>query len=189
MPVARSNESLRERIMVIARNSGLAVHHVTVHDLGGKLIVGIDLEVDGNMSLTAAHNIAHDLERSIRNDFGEDVDQLEVENIEEEIKELTEAKKEVYLEAKGNGFDVKILREVIRVRKQDQKEREATVTCRGLHAGNKGHFLGCEGCLRRRGAGFYQESWRPLYVNSSKNPRWARFQAERACFAVAPGAS
>ena len=47
-----------------------------------------------------------------------------IENIEEEIKELTEAKKEVYLEAKGNGFDVKILREVIRVRKQDQKERD-----------------------------------------------------------------
>jgi uncharacterized protein (UPF0335 family) len=46
-----------------------------------------------------------------------------IENIEGEIKELTEAKKEVYLEAKGNGFDVKILREVIRVRKQDQKER------------------------------------------------------------------
>ena len=47
-----------------------------------------------------------------------------IENIEEEIKELTEAKKEIYLEAKGNGFDVKILREVIRVRKQDQKERD-----------------------------------------------------------------
>ena len=47
-----------------------------------------------------------------------------IENIEEEIKELTEAKKEVYLEAKGNGFDVKILREVIRVRKQDQKQRD-----------------------------------------------------------------
>ena len=47
-----------------------------------------------------------------------------IEHIEEEIKELTEGKKEVYLEAKGNGFDVKILREVIRVRKQDQKERD-----------------------------------------------------------------
>ncbi len=32
--------------------------------------------------------------------------------------------KEIYLEAKGNGFDVKILREVIRLRKQDQKERD-----------------------------------------------------------------
>jgi uncharacterized protein (UPF0335 family) len=47
-----------------------------------------------------------------------------IEQVEEEIKELTEAKKEIYLEAKGNGFDVKVLREVVRVRKQDQKERE-----------------------------------------------------------------
>jgi uncharacterized protein (UPF0335 family) len=47
-----------------------------------------------------------------------------IEQIENEIKELTEAKKEIYIEAKGNGFDVKILREVIRVRKQDQKERD-----------------------------------------------------------------
>jgi uncharacterized protein (UPF0335 family) len=30
-----------------------------------------------------------------------------IEHVEEEIKELTEAKKEIYREAKGNGFDVK----------------------------------------------------------------------------------
>jgi uncharacterized protein (UPF0335 family) len=47
-----------------------------------------------------------------------------IEQIEEEIQELNEAKKEIYLEAKGNGFDVKVLREVIRLLKQDQKERE-----------------------------------------------------------------
>src|SRR5450631_1344892 len=47
-----------------------------------------------------------------------------IEHIEDEIKELTEAKKDIYQEAKGNGFDVKILREVIRLRKQDQKERD-----------------------------------------------------------------
>ena len=47
-----------------------------------------------------------------------------IERIEAEIKELVECKKEIYFEAKGNGFDVKILREVIRVRKQDQKQRE-----------------------------------------------------------------
>jgi uncharacterized protein (UPF0335 family) len=33
-------------------------------------------------------------------------------------------KKEIYAEAKSNGFDVKVLREVIRLRKQDQKERD-----------------------------------------------------------------
>jgi len=51
-----------------------------------------------------------------------------IERVEEEIRELTEGKKEIYLEAKGNGFDIKILREVIRVRKQDQKERDEQET-------------------------------------------------------------
>jgi uncharacterized protein (UPF0335 family) len=47
-----------------------------------------------------------------------------IEQVEQEIKELTEARKEIYLEAKDNGFDVKVLREVIKLRKQDQRERE-----------------------------------------------------------------
>jgi uncharacterized protein (UPF0335 family) len=47
-----------------------------------------------------------------------------IESVENEIKELTEAKKEIYAEAKGNGFDVKIIREVVRIRKQDQEERD-----------------------------------------------------------------
>jgi uncharacterized protein (UPF0335 family) len=51
-----------------------------------------------------------------------------IEQVEEGIKELNEARKEIYVEAKDNGFDVKVLREVIRLRKQDQKEREAHET-------------------------------------------------------------
>jgi uncharacterized protein (UPF0335 family) len=47
-----------------------------------------------------------------------------IEHVEDEIRELNEGKKEIYLEAKSNGFDVKVLREVVRLRKQDQKERE-----------------------------------------------------------------
>jgi cation diffusion facilitator family transporter len=92
VPVARDNESVRERIMVIARNSGLAVHHVTVHDLGGRLTVSIDLEVDGDMELNAAHGIAHDLERSIREDFGEDVEvDTHIEPLEPELPHGTDA--------------------------------------------------------------------------------------------------
>ena len=45
-----------------------------------------------------------------------------IERIEEDIKALSEDKKEVYAEAKGEGFDVKILREVIKLRQQDQDE-------------------------------------------------------------------
>ena len=47
-----------------------------------------------------------------------------IERIEEDIKGLNEDKKDVYAEAKGEGFDVKILKEVIRLRKQDEDERE-----------------------------------------------------------------
>ena len=47
-----------------------------------------------------------------------------IEHIEGEISELNEAKKEIYQEAKSNGFDVKVLRDIVRLRKQDQKERE-----------------------------------------------------------------
>src|SRR6195256_4362135 len=92
VPVARNNESVRERIMVIARNSGLAIHHVTVHDLGGKLPVSIDLDVDGDMALTAAHDIAQELERNIRDEFGEDVEvDTHIEPLEPELPVGTDA--------------------------------------------------------------------------------------------------
>src|SRR5947208_16732648 len=47
-----------------------------------------------------------------------------IENIDSELQELNEQKKEVFSEAKGEGFDVKILREIIKLRKQDQDERD-----------------------------------------------------------------
>jgi len=43
-------------------------------------------------------------------------------HVESEIKELTE--KEIYLETEGNGFDVRILRDVIRRRNQAGGERD-----------------------------------------------------------------
>ena len=47
-----------------------------------------------------------------------------VERIDEEIKALNEGKKEILSEAKGEGFDVKVLREILRLRKQDKDERD-----------------------------------------------------------------
>ncbi len=92
VPVALNNESVRERIMVIARNSGLAIHHVTVHDLGGKLIVSIDLEVAGDMSLVMAHEIAQGLENSIADEFGAEVEvDTHIEPLEPELPFGTDA--------------------------------------------------------------------------------------------------
>jgi uncharacterized protein (UPF0335 family) len=47
-----------------------------------------------------------------------------IEYIDEELKALSEGKREIFAEAKGEGFDVKILREILRLRKQDKDERD-----------------------------------------------------------------
>ena len=46
-----------------------------------------------------------------------------IERMEEEKKAIAEDIKEIYAEAKGNGFDTKVLRQVIKIRKQDRSER------------------------------------------------------------------
>lgn len=47
-----------------------------------------------------------------------------LERLEEEKSTIADDMKDVYAEAKANGFDVKVLRQVIRIRKQDKAERE-----------------------------------------------------------------
>ena len=47
-----------------------------------------------------------------------------IEHLDAELQELNEQKKEVFLEAKAGGFDVKILKEIIKLRKQDKDERD-----------------------------------------------------------------
>jgi uncharacterized protein (UPF0335 family) len=47
-----------------------------------------------------------------------------IENLETEKAEVTEQIKEVFAEAKGNGYDVKTLRKVVRLRKQDRAKRQ-----------------------------------------------------------------
>ena len=74
VPRALDNETVLERVMVIARNLALPVHHVTVHAIGSKLSVSLDLEVDGGMPLGAAHEIASRLEGAINDELGPDVE-------------------------------------------------------------------------------------------------------------------
>lgn len=92
VPIAADGETVRERIMVIARNSGLAIHHVTVHDLGGKLTAGIDLEVDGDMPLGRAHDVAHALEHQLRAEFGPAIEvDTHIEPMEPELPQGADA--------------------------------------------------------------------------------------------------
>jgi uncharacterized protein (UPF0335 family) len=45
-----------------------------------------------------------------------------IERMEEEKKAIADDIKEIYAEAKGNGFDTKVLRQIVRIRKQDASE-------------------------------------------------------------------
>lgn len=49
-----------------------------------------------------------------------------VERLIEERKTINDDIKEVYAEAKGNGYDVKVLRQVVALRKRDLEERKET---------------------------------------------------------------
>ena len=73
-PRALSDETVLERVMVIARNRALAVHHVTVHSIGGRLSISLDLEVDGNLPLGKAHEIADGLEAAVKAELGPTVE-------------------------------------------------------------------------------------------------------------------
>jgi len=73
-PRALDDETVLERVMVIARNRGLAVHHVTVHAIAERLSVSLDLEVDGSLTLAQAHDIASGLEAAVRDELGPEVE-------------------------------------------------------------------------------------------------------------------
>ena len=47
-----------------------------------------------------------------------------IERLEEEKKTISDDIRDVYAEAKGNGFDTKVLRKVVRMRKQDKAKRQ-----------------------------------------------------------------
>ncbi len=56
-----------------------------------------------------------------------------IERLEEEKKAIADDIRDVYAEAKANGFDTKVLREVIRLRKMDMAERQEHDAVRDLY--------------------------------------------------------
>jgi uncharacterized protein (UPF0335 family) len=56
-----------------------------------------------------------------------------IEHLDAELQELNEQKKEVFSEAKAEGFDVTILKEIIKLRRQDKEQRDERDTLLGLY--------------------------------------------------------
>lgn len=71
-----------------------------------------------------------------------------IERLEEEKRALAEDIKEVYAEAKGTGFDVKTMRQIIKIRKMDKDdldEQEALLETYLKALGMKAEFDAAEG--------------------------------------------
>ncbi len=86
-PRALDEESVVERVLHTAARRRLAVHHVTVQQIDGRIAVSLDLEVDANMSHGAAHEIASGLEAAIEAELGANVEvETHIEPLE--VREL-----------------------------------------------------------------------------------------------------
>ncbi|MGE0238207.1 MAG: cation diffusion facilitator family transporter [Parvibaculaceae bacterium] len=73
-PVALDDESISQRVRLMAQRQNLAIHHLTVQRVGIRTAVSFDLEVDGKMTLEEAHEKATMLEAAIRRELGHDVE-------------------------------------------------------------------------------------------------------------------
>jgi len=77
------------------------------------------------------HNSGDTLNRTAQGQLRSLVERIE--RLDQEKAEIAEQIKEVFAEAKGNGFDVKIMRIVLRLRKKDRAERQEEEAIRDLY--------------------------------------------------------
>jgi len=68
-PQERAGELLAERVRAVASNHHLDVHHISVHKISDQLYIDLDLEVEGHLNLTQAHELAGQLEAALREDI------------------------------------------------------------------------------------------------------------------------
>ncbi len=69
-PRALDDETVIERIMLVAARRRLPVHHIVTQQLDERLSICLDLELDAEMELRRAHELATGLENAIRDEFG-----------------------------------------------------------------------------------------------------------------------
>jgi cation diffusion facilitator family transporter len=72
--LALDDETVVERITLVAARRHLMAHHILVQQIGDRLSIGVDIELDGAMPMGRAHAIATDFESAIRDEFGADVE-------------------------------------------------------------------------------------------------------------------
>jgi cation diffusion facilitator family transporter len=73
-PVARDDETVLERLLLIAAKRHTTIHNVIVQEIEGRTSVGFDVEIDGQMKLGQAHAIASALEADARHELGPNIE-------------------------------------------------------------------------------------------------------------------
>jgi cation diffusion facilitator family transporter len=73
-PRALDDETVIERILLVAARRHLPVHHIIAQQIDERLSICLDLELDAAMSLQRAHGFATEFENAIRDEFGADIE-------------------------------------------------------------------------------------------------------------------
>jgi divalent metal cation (Fe/Co/Zn/Cd) transporter len=82
---------VRDRVLLVALRERVAVHHITVHRIGDRLALALDLELDGDLPLAAAHTVADRLEAAIRREFGANTEiEIHIEPLEPEAIDVSD---------------------------------------------------------------------------------------------------
>ncbi len=68
---ALDDETMIERVMLVAARRHITAHHIIVQQIDERLSIGLDLELDGAMPIGRAHAMASDFENAIRDEFGD----------------------------------------------------------------------------------------------------------------------
>ena len=102
-PVSPTNETVQERVLLVAQRERVAVHHITVQYLNDRLALAVDLEVDGALPLSEAHRTADRLEAAIRREFGRQAEiEIHIEPLEPgivDVEDMPEAVHRSYIAA------------------------------------------------------------------------------------------
>jgi cation diffusion facilitator family transporter len=84
-PLALDNESVLERVLLIAGRRRLPVHHVIIQEINGRYSITLDMEIDGRMSLGEAHEVATRFESAVKREIGLDAEvETHIEPLETE---------------------------------------------------------------------------------------------------------
>ncbi len=73
-PVVPSDESLATRVRTLAAHQHRAIHNITIHHSDGRIFIGVDMELEAELSLVDAHIVASQFESYVSHDLGAHVD-------------------------------------------------------------------------------------------------------------------